>query len=83
LHPALIAEGFLDLLSSPKDALLFPGFTPDRFGSRAGDDTKTIGAMDREGSVSPIHARLRIIRRANISNPSAGMAPLMWNNPTL
>jgi integrase len=49
LHPALIAEGFLDYVRSlPKDGPLFPGITPDRFGSRAGNGTKTIGRWIRE-----------------------------------
>ena len=49
LHPALIAEGFLDYWRSlPEGGPLFPGITPDRFGSRAGNGTKTIGRWIRE-----------------------------------
>lgn len=49
LHPALIAEGFLDYWRSlPAGGPLFPGITPDRFGSRAGNGTKTIGRWIRE-----------------------------------
>jgi len=49
LHPALIAEGFLDYVHFlPKGGPLFPGITPDRFGSRAGNGTKTIGRWIRE-----------------------------------
>jgi integrase len=63
LHPALIAEGFLDYVRSlPKDGPLFPGITPDRFGSRAGTGTKTIGRWIRE--------RVRIIDPRKAPNHS-------------
>ena len=49
LHPAIITEGFLDYAHSlSKDGPLFPGITPDRFGSRAGNGTKTIGQWIRQ-----------------------------------
>jgi integrase len=49
LHPAIIAEGFLDYVNSlPKKGPLFPHVTPDRFGSRAGNGTKTIGRWIRK-----------------------------------
>jgi integrase len=49
LHPALIAEGFLEYVRSlRKDGPLFPRITPDRFGSRAGNGSKTIGRWIRE-----------------------------------
>lgn len=35
LHPALIAEGFLDYVSALKGGSLWPGLKPDRFGSMA------------------------------------------------
>jgi len=42
LYPALIAEGFLDHVRSlPKMGHCFPGITPDRFGSRAGNDARS------------------------------------------
>jgi integrase len=48
LHPALIAEGFLDYVSDlPKHGPLFPGVTPDRFGKRGGNGSKTIGRWVR------------------------------------
>jgi integrase len=49
LHPALAAEGFLDYVAAlPKDGPLFPKVTPDRFGKRGGNGTKTIGRWVRE-----------------------------------
>jgi integrase len=48
LHPARIAEGFLEYAASlPKDGPLFPNVTPDRFGKRGGNGTKTIGRWVR------------------------------------
>jgi integrase len=48
LHPALVAEGFLDYASSlPKDGPLFPDLTPDRFGKRGGNGSKTLGRWVR------------------------------------
>jgi integrase len=46
----------------PKDGPLFPGITPDRFGSRAGNGTKTIGRWIRE--------RVRIIDPRKAPNHS-------------
>lgn len=49
LHPALVAEGFLDYVASlPKGGPLFPKVTPDRFGKRGGNGSKTIGRWVRE-----------------------------------
>jgi integrase len=49
LHPALIAEGFLDYVNGlPKNGPLFPSVTPDRFGKRGGNGTKTIGRWVRD-----------------------------------
>jgi integrase len=63
LHPALITEGLLDYVRSlPKEGPLFPGITPDRFGSRAGNGTKTIGRWIRE--------RVRIIDPRKAPNHS-------------
>jgi integrase len=48
LHPALVSDGFVDYVRSlPKNGPLFPGITPDRFGSRGGNATKTIGRWIR------------------------------------
>jgi integrase len=48
LHPALIAEGLLKYVASlPKDGPLFPKVTPDRFGKRGGNGSKTIGRWIR------------------------------------
>ncbi len=49
LHRAIIGEGFLDYVKTlPKNAPLFPGITPDRFGRRGGNGSKTIGRWVRE-----------------------------------
>jgi integrase len=49
LHPALIDEGFLKYVASlPKDSPLFPKVTPDRFGKRGGNGSKTIGRWVRD-----------------------------------
>lgn len=48
LHPHLISEGFLDYLKAvPKKGLLFPDVTPDRFGKRGGNVSKTLGRWVR------------------------------------
>jgi integrase len=48
LHPALIAEGFLDYVRSlTSNGPLFPDLTPDRFGRRGGNGTKLIGRWVR------------------------------------
>jgi len=48
LHPALITEGFLTYVESlPKGSPLFPKLTPDRFGKRGGNGSKTIGRWVR------------------------------------
>lgn len=63
LHPALVAEGFLEYVNSlPKDGPLFPGLKRDLFGSRAGTATKrlsrwlrkTVGITDR--NIAPNHS---------------------------
>jgi integrase len=49
LHPALIAEGFLEYVANlPGNGPLFPELTPDRFGKRGGNGSKTIGRWVRE-----------------------------------
>jgi len=49
LHPALIANGFLDYVAGlPKHGPLFPNVTPDRFGKRGGNGSKTIGRWVRD-----------------------------------
>ena len=49
LHSALISEGFFAYLGSlPKGGPLFPNITPDRFGRRGGNGTKTIGRWIRQ-----------------------------------
>jgi integrase len=56
LHPVLIAEGFLTYVESlPQGAPLFPKLTPDRFGKRGGNGSKTIGrwVRDKVGITDP------------------------------
>jgi integrase len=49
LHSAVIEERFFDYLASlSKDGPLFPNITPDRFGRRGGNGTKTIGRWIRQ-----------------------------------
>jgi integrase len=49
LHPALIAEGFLEYVGQlPKDGPLFPKLAPDRFGSRGGTGSKRISRWVRK-----------------------------------
>jgi len=49
LHSAIIDEGFLDYVASlPKNGPLFPNVTPDRFGRRGGNGSKTIGRWIRQ-----------------------------------
>jgi integrase len=43
LHPALIAEGFLDYVRALRPGALFPDLKPDRFGRRGGTATKVLG----------------------------------------
>jgi integrase len=48
LHPAVIAEGFLEYVSSlPEKGPLFPDVPPDRFGQRAGNGTKRVSRWIR------------------------------------
>jgi hypothetical protein len=56
LHPALIAEGFLTYVESlPQGGPLFPKLTPDRFGKRGGNGSKTLGrwVRDKVGITDP------------------------------
>jgi integrase len=56
LHPAIIKEGFLDYAGAlPSDGPLFPKLTPDRFGKRGGNGSKTLGRWVRQkvGIVDP------------------------------
>ena len=49
LHPAVINEGFLDYVKGlPMDGPLFPNVTPDRFGKRGGNGTKTLSRWVRK-----------------------------------
>jgi len=48
LHPAIVDEGFLAYVKTlPTTGPLFPNVTPDRFGKRGGNGTKTIGRWVR------------------------------------
>jgi integrase len=49
LHPAIIQEGFLKYVEKlPKGGALFPNVTPDMFGKRGGNGSKTIGRWIRK-----------------------------------
>jgi integrase len=53
LHPAVIAEGFLDYVASlPKGGPLFPDMAPDKFGRRGGNATKIIGRWVRKQGIA-------------------------------
>jgi integrase len=53
LHPAVIAEGFLEYVASlPKDGPLFPDMAPDKFGRRGGNATKIIGRWVRKQGIT-------------------------------
>lgn len=62
LHPAIIAEGFLDYVRGlPKNGPLFPKLSPDRFGKRGGNGSKSIGRWVRKLGINdprkqPSHA---------------------------
>ena len=43
LHPALLAEGFLEFVVAQPNGPLFREITPDRYGSRGGNATKVLG----------------------------------------
>jgi integrase len=74
LHSAVISEGFFAYLGSlPKDGPLFPNITPDRFGRRGGNGTKTIGRWIRrkigltDPKIAPNHSwrhRFKTVCRA-------------------
>jgi integrase len=55
LHPALIAEGFLEYVRGlPANGPLFPDLTPDRFGRRGRNGAKIIGRWVRAcGIIDP------------------------------
>jgi integrase len=56
LHSALIAEGFLDYVATlAEKGPLFPNITPDRFGRRGGNGSKTLGrwVRDKVGITDP------------------------------
>jgi integrase len=68
LHPALIAEGFIDYVNGlPQSGPLFPSLKPDKFGSKAGSATKKLGPLVRslgikDQRLSPNHSwRHRLI----------------------
>ncbi|HXR86178.1 MAG TPA: site-specific integrase [Stellaceae bacterium] len=49
IHSAVISEGFLNYVRKlPQHGPLFPDVTPDRFGSRGGNATKSIGRWIRD-----------------------------------
>lgn len=49
LHSAIVAEGFLAYVAKlPNDGSLFPNISPDRFGRRGGNGSKTLGRWVRE-----------------------------------
>jgi integrase len=53
LHPAVIAEGFLEYVASlPKGGSLFPDMAPDKFGRRGGNATKIIGRWVRKQGIA-------------------------------
>ncbi len=77
LHPALIAEGFLEYVATlPADSALFPDIRPDKFGSRGGTATKNHGRWVRQTvkvtdtRKDPAHAWRHLFReraqRANV-----------------
>ena len=48
LHPAVIAEGFLEYVASlPKDGPLFPDVTPDKYGRRGANGSRTVARWVR------------------------------------
>jgi integrase len=55
LHPAIIAEGFLEYVKGlPKGSPLFPDMAPDVFGRRGGNATKILGRwVRRQGIADP------------------------------
>jgi integrase len=68
LHPALIAEGFIDYVNGlPQSGPLFPSLKPDKFGSKAGSATKKLGPLVgslgiKDKRLSPNHSwRHRLI----------------------
>jgi len=54
LHPALVANGFLEFALKRPLGPIFFGLTPDKFGKRGGNGTKVIGRFVRQlGIVDP------------------------------
>jgi integrase len=54
LHPALVANGFLEFALKRPLGPIFSGLTPDKFGKRGGNGTKVIGRFVRQlGIVDP------------------------------
>lgn len=62
LHPALVAEGFMDYVNAlPAGAPLFPDIKPDAFGRRSSHATKLVGPWVRklglkDSALSPLHS---------------------------
>ena len=62
LHPALVAEGFLDYVNGlPAGTPLFPDIRPDAFGRRSSHATKLVGPWVRklglkDSTLSPLHS---------------------------
>jgi len=79
LHPALIAEGFVQFVHSGKTAFVFPELVPDRFGSRGGSGTKLVGRWIRglglnDPRLAPSHSwrhRLKTLARRHGLAPDA------------
>jgi integrase len=84
LHPAVIEAGFLAFVSSVRPGPLFPGLTPDRFGSRGGNGSKLLGRWVRSLGIDnprlqPNHAwrhRLKTLFRRHAIAGDLGRAIL-------
>lgn len=55
LHPALVDRGFLKFASTIKAGPLFAALSPDKFGKRGGNGTKTIGRFVRQLGLKDTH----------------------------
>ncbi len=80
LHPAVIAECFLDYVASlPKDGPLFPDMAPNKFGRRGGNATKIIGRWVRK-KASLILAKRRTTHGVTGSRTSVATLALRRRN---
>jgi integrase len=78
LHPALVAEGFLDFVAAQPEGPLFREITPDRYGSRGGNATKVlsrwlrndlqINDVDLASSHSFRHRFITLCRNARVDS---------------